>query len=45
MSTRCKVCNTSRETNSNQLMYDEKWECQICGNILDANGNVNSSKK
>lgn len=43
MSTKCKVCNTSRVTNVNQLLSDEKWECQICGNLLDADGNVHSS--
>ncbi|MFB5606029.1 MAG: hypothetical protein ACE5Q5_05180 [Nitrosarchaeum sp.] len=43
MSTKCKVCNTSRIKNVNPLMSDEKWECQICGNLLDVHGNVNSS--
>ncbi|WP_255458333.1 hypothetical protein [Nitrosarchaeum sp. AC2] len=43
MSTRCKVCNASRITDVDQLMPDKRWECQICGNLLDADGNVNSS--
>jgi hypothetical protein len=40
MSMRCKVCNTSRITNSDQTSSDAKWECQTCGNLLDASGNV-----
>lgn len=40
MSMRCKVCNTSRITHSDQINSDAKWECQTCGNLLDANGYV-----
>jgi len=43
MSVKCKVCNTSRISDGNQLMSDEKWECHICGNLLDVNGNIHSS--
>ena len=39
MSMRCKVCNTSRIT-GNQINSDAKWECETCGNLLDANGYV-----
>jgi ribosomal protein L37AE/L43A len=41
-SRRCKVCNTRR--------FDQKtsygpWECKICGNLLNADGQVISSQK
>ncbi|MDH3361544.1 MAG: hypothetical protein OEL56_04005 [Nitrosopumilus sp.] len=39
MSIRCKVCNTTKivdaKTNSHV-----NWECQTCGNTVDAHGNV-----
>ena len=39
MSVRCKVCNATKivttKTNSNV-----NWECQTCGNTVDANGNI-----
>ena len=40
MSVRCKVCNTSKTTNADQVNNYDKWECDTCGNILDANGKV-----
>lgn len=42
MSIRCKVCNASKITN-NQIIHDINWECQSCGNLLDANGYIVSS--
>ena len=42
MSLRCKVCNTSSDTN--QISCNGEWECQTCGNILDVNGNVSPSR-
>ena len=36
MSSRCKVCNTPKVTNIDQINCDDKWECKICGNLLDA---------
>lgn len=44
MSLRCKVCNTSSEINENKMSCNGEWECQICGNILDVNGNVSQSQ-
>ena len=40
MTVRCKVCNTSRITDKEHNKSDEKWECQICGNLLDIDGHV-----
>jgi len=40
MSIRCKVCNSSKVTDSNQKHSDTNWECQTCGNILDVNGHI-----
>ena len=40
MSVRCKVCNASKTANIDQVNDDDKWECNTCGNILDANGKV-----
>ena len=40
MSIRCKVCNASKTANIDQVNNDDKWECNTCGNILDANGKV-----
>jgi len=40
MSTRCKVCNTSKSMENIQTNNDDKWECHTCGNLLDAKGNV-----
>jgi len=45
MSVRCKVCNTSRITNKKHTKADEKWECQTCGNLLNANGYVETIQK
>ena len=39
MTVRCKVCNTSRITDK-EHKSDEKWECQMCGNLLDIDGYV-----
>lgn len=41
-SIRCKVCNTSR---LDQKTSDGSWECNICGNLLNADGQVISSQK
>ena len=43
MAMRCKVCNASKITNNDQINLDANWECQICGNILDANGYIVTS--
>ena len=32
VSSRCRVCNT---VNTDQIIDDGKWECKICGNLLD----------
>lgn len=40
MSIRCKVCNASRTANVDQTNDDNKWECNTCGNLLDALGKV-----
>jgi ribosomal protein S27E len=42
MSLRCKVCNALKITHTDDLT-DVNWECQSCGNILDANGHVIAS--
>jgi len=39
MSLRCKVCNTLK-TSSIRINSDETWECKVCGNLLNAQGNV-----
>ena len=39
MSVRCKVCNTVKDAGI-QVNSDEKWECKICGNLLNAQGHV-----
>jgi len=44
MSLHCKVCNTSSGINGNQISCNGEWECQICGDILDVNGNVSQSR-
>ena len=41
-SMRCKVCNTKR---LDQKTSDGPWECNICGNLLNADGQVISSQK
>lgn len=43
MAMRCKVCNASKITNIDQINPNVNWECQICGNILDANGYIVTS--
>ena len=43
MSIRCKVCNASKITNADQINPNVNWECQSCGNLLDANGNIVTS--
>ena len=40
MSIRCKVCNTLKIPNSDTLNSNSTWECQTCGNLVDANGLV-----
>ena len=40
MSARCKVCNTLKTIKNIQTNNDSKWECQTCGNLLDAQGHV-----
>jgi len=45
MSIRCKVCNTSKITNEKHAKSNEEWECQICGNSLDTDGNVITLEK
>jgi transcription elongation factor Elf1 len=40
MSMRCKVCNTSKISNADIVNSNVTWECQNCGNILDANGRI-----
>ena len=39
MSVRCKICNASKIENT-KTNSDVNWECQTCGNIVDANGNI-----
>ncbi len=43
MSIRCKVCNASKITNSDKTISNVNWECQTCGNLLDANGYIVTS--
>lgn len=43
MSIRCKVCNASKITNTVQITSDINWECQSCGNLLDAHGFIVTS--
>ena len=40
MSMRCKVCNSSKTANTDQTNDDDGWECNTCGNLLDAHGKV-----
>ena len=40
MSVRCKVCNASKTSNTDQMNDDGKWGCNTCGNLLDAHGKV-----
>ena len=40
MSIRCKVCNTSKIANIDHMNDDCKWECDTCGNLLDAHGKI-----
>jgi transcription elongation factor Elf1 len=44
MSMRCKVCNTSKISNVGIVNSNSSWECQNCGNILDANGRIATVK-
>ena len=37
---RCRVCNTAKVVNPDQTNKDDKWECNTCGNFLDAYGKV-----
>jgi len=39
-SIRCKVCNNRK---LDQKTPNGQWECNICGNLLNANGQVISS--
>ncbi|HEY4679727.1 MAG TPA: hypothetical protein VIH04_00495 [Nitrosarchaeum sp.] len=43
MSIRCKVCNTSKITTLDQITPGVDWECQSCGNLLDADGSIATS--
>ena len=43
MSIRCKVCNASKIINIDKMDSNVRWECQICGNMLDVDGYVVSS--
>jgi len=43
MSIRCRVCNASKTANPDQMNDDGKWECDTCGNLLDADGKVTQS--
>ena len=43
MSLRCKVCNASKITHTEDITPDVNWECQSCGNMLDAKGHVITS--
>ena len=43
MSTRCRVCNTIN-SNSNQTNSDTHWMCENCGNLVDADGCIVTSK-
>ena len=43
MSVRCKVCNASKISNTEQKNYSINWECQTCGNVLDIDGNIATS--
>ena len=45
MSIRCKVCNSSKISNTEQEKSDMNWECQTCGNVIDNHGNVVTSIK
>jgi len=40
MSIRCRVCNASKAANADHMNEDGKWECDTCGNLLDAHGKV-----
>ena len=39
----CKVCNTSKITKIDQINPNINWECQTCGNLLDARGYIVTS--
>jgi ribosomal protein L37AE/L43A len=39
---RCKVCNTK---NDDHLNSNHQWECKICDNLLDSNGQVVNPQK
>ena len=43
MSLRCKVCNASKITNTDQINSKVNWECQTCGNTLDIDGYIVAS--
>jgi len=45
MSIRCKVCNTPKILNVSKLKSNTTWECQTCGNQLDAEGHVVTLEK
>jgi hypothetical protein len=44
MSIRCKVCNSSKVSKAGMVNSNVSWECENCGNILDANGNIATEK-
>ncbi len=43
MSVRCQVCNTTKIPKVDKLNSNTSWECQTCGNLVDANGLVVST--
>lgn len=43
MSARCRVCN-STNSNSDQRNSNTNWICENCGNLVDADGCVVTSK-
>ena len=40
MTIRCKVCNASKIVNTDSINDDDEWECNTCGNLLDAHGKI-----
>ena len=45
MSIHCKVCNTLKNPNGGKLNSNTTWECQTCGNLVDANGHIITLEK
>ena len=42
-SMRCKVCNALKILNADKLNSNSNWECETCGNLIDATGHVVST--